>query len=292
MIFSALIHDVDHTGVPNTTLIEENKALASVYHSKSVAEQNSIELSWDLLQEDQFKELRACIYSTEDEFYRFRQLVTQAVLATDIADKELKVLRNSRWENAFADVKREENPRDTQNRKATIVIEHLIQASDVAHTMQHWHVYRKWNECFFKECYQAFQDGRAKEDPSERWYQGELGFFDFYIIPLAKKLKKCGVFGVSSDEYLNYATKNRQEWSDRGKEIVEEMKNAVLSQEKNAAPVYTGIDERSKHDRPFFRPEESSNHSHPTESQKIPENFSGVLVRASEAATTDRFSES
>ena len=28
--------------------------------------------------------------------------------------------------------------RDTVNRKATIVIEHLIQASDVGHTMQHW----------------------------------------------------------------------------------------------------------------------------------------------------------
>jgi hypothetical protein len=27
------------------------------------------------------------------------------------------------------------------NRKATILIEHIIQASDVAHTMQHWHVY-------------------------------------------------------------------------------------------------------------------------------------------------------
>lgn len=41
-------------------------------------------------------------------------------------------------------------------------------------------------------------------------FQGEIGFFDFYIIPLAKKLKECGVFGVSSVEYLDYATKNRK----------------------------------------------------------------------------------
>lgn len=39
---------------------------------------------------------------------------------------------------------------------------------------------------------------------------GELGFFDNYVIPLAKKLKECGVFGVSSDEYLNYALENRR----------------------------------------------------------------------------------
>mmetsp|Transcript_92 Transcript_92/g.255 ORF Transcript_92/g.255 Transcript_92/m.255 type:complete len:118 (-) Transcript_92:30-383(-) len=97
--------------------------------------------------------------------------------------------------------------------------------------MQHWHVYRKWNECFFRECYQAFQEGRADTDPSLNWYKGEVAFFDFYIIPLAKKLKRCGVFGVSSDEYLNYALKNRQEWQDRGQEVVEEMKNALLSEE-------------------------------------------------------------
>jgi hypothetical protein len=28
------------------------------------------------------------------------------------------------------------------------------------------------------------------------WYKGESGVFDFHIIPLARKLKECGVFGV------------------------------------------------------------------------------------------------
>lgn len=65
--------------------------------------------------------------------------------------------------------------------------------------------------------------GRSATDPSLNWYKGEIGFFDFYIIPLAKKLKECGVFGVSSDEYLNYAVQNRQEWESRGEEIVSEM---------------------------------------------------------------------
>ena len=41
--------------------------------------------------------------------------------------------------------------------------------------------------------------------------------------PLAKKLKDCNVFGVSSDEYLNYARMNRAEWEDRGKGIIKEL---------------------------------------------------------------------
>ena len=93
--------------------------------------------------------------------------------------------------------------------------------------MQHWHVYRKWNTFFFQECYQAFQEGRADKDPAEYWYKGEIGFFDFYIIPLAKKLKECGVFGVSSGEYLAYAQANRDEWVEQGEAAVAEMVRLV-----------------------------------------------------------------
>lgn len=64
---------------------------------------------------------------------------------------------------------------------------------------------------------------KTQFDGSEFWYKGEIGFFDFYIIPLAKKLKECGVFGVSSDEYLNYAIQNREEWVSKGEAVVAEM---------------------------------------------------------------------
>jgi hypothetical protein len=37
---------------------------------------------------------------------------------------------------------------------------------------------------------------------------------------LAKKLKNCGVFGVSSDECLSYDLQNRSEWADSGQGIV------------------------------------------------------------------------
>jgi hypothetical protein len=88
--------------------------------------------------------------------------------------------------------------------------------------VRHWHVFLRWNKRLFKESYLAYQSGRGDKDPLESWYQGELGFFDFYIIPLAKKLKECGVFGVASDEYLQYAVANRTEWEVKGHEIVEE----------------------------------------------------------------------
>ncbi|CAJ1930905.1 unnamed protein product [Cylindrotheca closterium] len=221
VVFSAVIHDVDHPGVPNSQLVKENTRNAQIY-KKSIAEQNSVDLAWEMLMAKEYNELRACIYNTEEDRKRFRQLVVNTVLATDIVDKELQALRKARWETAFSQSATDESSVESDDRKATIVIEHLIQASDVSHTMQHWHIYKSWNEKFFMECYGAFKAGRADVDPSINWYKGEVGFFEFYVIPLAKKLDNCGVFGVSSHEYLNYATANRDEWVREGESIVQQ----------------------------------------------------------------------
>jgi 3'5'-cyclic nucleotide phosphodiesterase len=230
-VLAALIHDVDHPGVSNSQLIKENSAISQRYKGKSPSEQHAVDLAWTLLMEEQFKDLRATIYQTDDELVRFRQLIVNSIMATDKADKELKVLRESRWERAFSSNTVDLDQRDNVNRKATIVIEHLIQASDEAHTMQHWHIYRKWNERFFFECYQAYLDGRAEKNPADKWFEREVEFFDYYIIPLVNKLKDCGVFGVSSDEYLNYALRNRQEWIARGRELVSDMLDTIQSNE-------------------------------------------------------------
>ena len=272
--------------------------------------------------EDRYEDLRNCIYTNQVELERFRQLVVNSVMATDIVDKELGALRKGRWLKAFSseDVSdaggdAAETEKDQIDRKATIVIEHIVQAADVSHMMQRkltrflcvqfvfvssihflyeslmgnvfpkppsphfytsdWNIYKKWvstmnksheingvslllyicmlrekctstytsldcpllfpsihrpspkqfavqNEKFFRECYKAYLQGRAEKNPVDSWYQGEIGFFDFYVLPLAKKLKDCGVFGVSSDEFLNYAKSNRKEWEAKGKHVVDE----------------------------------------------------------------------
>jgi len=173
--------------------------------------------------QSEYDEFRSCIFGSISSLKRFRQLLVNSVIATDIFDKELKEARNARWEKAFDDSRVKDDSLTEVNRKATIVIEHLIQASDVSHVMQHWNVYIKWNGRLFYEMYKAFREGRSEKDPSEFWVKGELWFFDNYILPLAKKLKECGVFGVSSDEYLNYAQENRRRWATEGEAVTANM---------------------------------------------------------------------
>jgi len=105
-------------------------------------------MSWELLMQDRFADLRSTICRDNKELRRFRQLLINSVMATDLGDKQIKELRNARWEKAFAPTGNSnsadascttdtsssafsENPeitsmdakkRDTVNRKATIVV--------------------------------------------------------------------------------------------------------------------------------------------------------------------------
>jgi hypothetical protein len=55
---------------------------------------------------------------------------------------------------------------------------------------------------------------------------------DNYVIPLARKLEECRVFGVASDECLNYSLENRKEWAVTGQAIVEQMTLRIKEQDR------------------------------------------------------------
>ena len=161
---------------------ESMPKVAARFNNKSVAEQNFVDIAWALLMESDFDNLRSCIASSEEELKRFRKLIIAAVISTDIADADIRRQRAEKWDKAFskedgntAITNGTDTDKDDVNiadRRATAVLEQVIQASTVSHTMQHWHVYIKWNKKLFEEQYVAFIAGRADRDPSEAWYEG------------------------------------------------------------------------------------------------------------------------
>ena len=74
-VLAALIHDAGHTGIPNSQLAKENPSLAAVYKDKSIAEQVSVDLAWNLLMQEDYSALRSAIYSNPEELTRFRRLI-------------------------------------------------------------------------------------------------------------------------------------------------------------------------------------------------------------------------
>ena len=120
--------DVDHPGVSNKQFSAEHPLLGEKYHHKSVAEQNSLDVAWDVLMDSHFREMREYIFETNEELSRFRQIVVNVVLATDIFDPELNQLRKQRWNGAFAESNTEAAAAEINDARATVVIEHIMQA--------------------------------------------------------------------------------------------------------------------------------------------------------------------
>lgn len=239
LVFAALIHAVDHQGLSNADELKVRPEEAAPYRNRSMVEQRSVNKAWKKLMEPEFTELRRCIYKDEVELRRFRQVVVNAVLATDIDDAELQALRMTRWEKTFSSGVRMTG-RDTLtdvNRKATIVIEQLMQAAHIIHTMQPWIVYDKWSRRHFSEMHAAFKAGTSTVDPATSWLKNELEFFDNYAIPLSMQLKDCDAFVVNQDEFLNYVLKNRQQLSSQGEEMLKSMiEDAKKEDQEEEAP--------------------------------------------------------
>ena len=143
--FAALVLDIEHPGVPNTQLRQENPSLASMYKGRSIAEQHSFSVTWDLLHTHSYKHLCQLICPNKTEQSRFRELLITAMMASDLQDRDLRAGRIMRWNMAFemgttSEPEVESSKHDILDRQATIVVEHLIQAVAISHTMQHWYV--------------------------------------------------------------------------------------------------------------------------------------------------------
>jgi len=231
IILAGLIHNVSHTGLSNSILIRDKHPIALKYGGKSVAEQNSFSVAWNLLMKQKYADLRDCIFIDKAEMLQFRSLLIRLVAATDITDKDLSATREALWELAYGgDASTSSlDCSDKAKLKATVVLETLIQVSDISHTMQHWHIFYHWNECSFREMYKAFLNGKLDKNPSLTWFEAELEFYDRVVIPLATRMESCGVFGVSGVEYLNNAKSNRSEWAEKGEGLVQEYLKAFAS---------------------------------------------------------------
>ncbi|KAL3823001.1 hypothetical protein ACHAXA_008141 [Cyclostephanos tholiformis] len=317
MVFSALIHDVGHKGVPNSVLVEEEDGLAILHNDVSVAEQNSLQVAFSMLQRDEFAGLKRCICPTPENRRFFRKMVISMVMVTDISDQERVQIVASRWNAAFPPVSfvpetgadcgehggavrrhsrsfqvghQQPHPLkkaiQSTELKAAIsrrrfsmfstdaaveefanesrrlgirrsmdfsgmlldayksvnqlqqhaVLETMMNAADVAHTMQSFRVFVKWNKRLLRELYVAHKSGRLCFDPCENWYENQIGFFTYYILPLSEKMKNCGVFGHTGSVFEYFAAENKKRWMKEGEGISERIIRDVKEEVERGLP--------------------------------------------------------
>jgi hypothetical protein len=98
----------------------------------------------------------------------------------------------------------------------SVVMETILKAADVAHSLQSFDEMTKWSNRLFLELRKAYVDGRG-DSPQNGWFRNQIGFLDAYLLPLARKLDDAGVFGDTKGAvFAENVEENRERWTREG----------------------------------------------------------------------------
>jgi DNA-binding PadR family transcriptional regulator len=174
LLFGALIHDVEHQGVPNKQLVLEKHPLALQYNDQSIAEQRSLTIGFTELLKPAYDNLRQVMFPSTfsgDGYRCFREAVTNLILATDIATPERGEIVRKKWDTAFEGPSSEPLLRvidkNKSSRKEEMLAAPLLQPPNDHPTPNHQRRKKSVKEVFEKK-----KDPPVKP-PSDSWV--ELG---------------------------------------------------------------------------------------------------------------------
>ena len=240
-----------------------NKILSETHHPLSktiqdgvpIAEKNSIDIGLEIFFRDEFKELRMAILPDELDQIKFTKTMFQGILVTDIATpgrvklgiERFAVAQDERGEyevrlcplvpiidDFFEQTGLSESAKEAYPNEFIITHaglqkcvrnEHLMLISDVSHLLQNWENFVKWNFRLFKEIKECSRKGFC-DDPVEGWSQGEIGFLNHYILPLAKR---SGIYFNKefADAIIENVETNLRLWKQHGDKASSIMAAAV-----------------------------------------------------------------
>lgn len=259
IIFSCLIHDVEHTGKSNKILAAKEHKIAKKFSGPS-AERNSIQVALELLFRPKYKAIRKAIFPRVEDRFLFGKCIFWSILCTDIASPEntKNILRRFNVVHAVREsldsaitkgmppeipsynpdvcpllpylkevvtylklTQKDMNDHPDQLQisqcgiESCVAVEHLMQGSDVAHLMQDWEIFLKFNYRLYKELMACYKNG-LMPDPSGNWAIGQIGFFTHYVIPLAERIETICGSSISSLALSKNAATNLNRWKEEG----------------------------------------------------------------------------
>ncbi|XP_005862993.2 PREDICTED: calcium/calmodulin-dependent 3',5'-cyclic nucleotide phosphodiesterase 1C isoform X3 [Myotis brandtii] len=177
IIFSAAIHDYEHTGTTNNFHIQTRSDPAILYNDKSVLENHHLSAVYRLLQEDE--EMNILINLSKDDWREFRTLVIEMVMATDMSChfQQIKAMKTAL-----------QQPEAIEKPKALSL---MLHTADISHPAKAWELHHRWTMSLLEE---FFRQGDREAElglpfsplcdrKSTMVAQSQVGFIDFIVEP-------------------------------------------------------------------------------------------------------------
>jgi hypothetical protein len=236
MLYSAIIHDYGHEGVTNMQLVKENHHLSQKYKKVSPAENYSIDAGLELLDNE---ELNFFGDFSLEEMVRFKDLVKQIVLATDIGNRDrvqkiygdvkaaVETYRGDRDDEGDDELKVDD--KKEENRVLMLCL--IMKISDVGAQFQHGRTSKHWIRNFYLENQAAYNSGRGPAIIADSFSEDQKKFFTLYISHLLDVMASSGLLAKSLVDTLRgnleklkegwekWSAAALREWAEEAKEL-------------------------------------------------------------------------
>lgn len=179
LLFSAIIHDYDHTGTTNNFHIQSSSSLAITYNDRSVLESHHVSAFYRTMLDNDCNILSNM---TRSDFREFRSLMIEMVLHTDMSMhfSQLKHMKNMLQAAG-----------DEGSIDKTKVLCLLLHSSDVSHPAKKWDFHYQWTSRCMEEFFQQGDIERKLglefsplcDRQNTMVPQSQIGFIDFIVSP-------------------------------------------------------------------------------------------------------------
>lgn len=216
ILYSALVHDVEHLGVSNVTLVSKHHAFAKLYNDQSVAEMRSLAIGLDLLEQPGYELLSRL---SEQEQKTFHDFVVELVLCTDVADMYkkqvayLKVKDLSDEETGYLDV------HESAGRMALMTL--IMRICDVGSSMQSLRTSHYWVRNYFLEVKIASMRGDGPAFDSDIFFTSQIKYIEGHSKTLIDRLRRTNCLEPDFIELLTQnCANNLADWMKNGREML------------------------------------------------------------------------
>lgn len=137
VLLAAIMHDFKHTGTSNRFHIVTRSKLATLYNDRSVLENYHAASLFQLLQNDDYNIVSNL---TTGEYRRFRSLIINMILSTDMKKHDQILDATKRW-LVFGQ----------SSDPVAIILPMLLHCCDISNGGKPWPVHRTWTTMLYKE---------------------------------------------------------------------------------------------------------------------------------------------
>ena len=251
LLFAALVHDVGHLGVVNSTLVDESHDLAIVYSDQNVAERHSLAKAFQILKLPDHNIIEG--FSKQERLV-FRKIVIDLVLSTDIVDQARQIQLQTKYNEIsrssansknggvassssgskvdsnhnsdlpngvtnYSNNRRHIDLSEQANRIAFLTL--VIRFADIGGTMQNIETSKVWSHRLFMEKEDAYRAGRGPDQSIDNFYDMQTAFIDHHATEMAAAMEESGLLSVKlMDDIKSAIELNSKEWRINGKHIV------------------------------------------------------------------------